>query len=116
MFFPLQQEADQIHLFPGGAVRPALHPLCLPPRRSEQLRFQDMDVCRAGAVVDAGTKKGANCVRGTRANWSTEVGSNKAQSLSVSFFMTTFHKLYLYIGEYLFLLIALEKHACYFSV
>lgn len=52
--FPFQQEADQIHFFPGGAVRPALHPLCLPSRRSEQPRFQDTDVCRAGPVVNAG--------------------------------------------------------------
>lgn len=64
MLSPFQQAADQIHFFPGGTVRLALHPLCLPPCRSEQLRFQDMDFCRAGAVVDAGKEK-ANFVRGT---------------------------------------------------
>lgn len=57
MPFPFQQEADQIHFFPGGTVRPALHPLRLPPRRSEQPRFQDTDLCRAGAVVNAGKEK-----------------------------------------------------------
>lgn len=61
MLFPFQQEADQVHFFPGGAVRPALHPLCLPPRRSEQPRFQDTDVCRAGAVVNTGKE---NCEQG----------------------------------------------------
>ena len=29
IFFGFHQEADQIHIFPGGSVWSALHPVCL---------------------------------------------------------------------------------------
>lgn len=54
VFVSFCQEADQVHVLPGGRVRPALHGVCVPARGSQQLHVEDQDVRRAGSVVDAG--------------------------------------------------------------
>ena len=36
VFLVFPQETDQVHVLPGGSVRPALHPVCLPARGGQQ--------------------------------------------------------------------------------